>query len=90
MIHIRDRFINALIGSEILPSGDLPLTAKIYKISNSRQPDRAFIALESDGEDIRIYFDAQSSKVDAGSFNSEFIDDLKYEFFTLLDRYPLR
>ncbi len=75
----KSTFINALIGSEILPSGDLPLTAKIYKISNSRQPDRAFIALESDGEDIRIYFDAQSSKVDAGSFNSEFIDDLKYE-----------
>ncbi len=75
----KSTFINALIGSEILPSGDLPLTAKIYKISNSRQPDRAFIAFESDGENIRIRFDAETCKLDAGNFNSEFIDDLRYE-----------
>ena len=75
----KSTFINALIGSEILPSGDLPLTAKIYRISNSRQPDRAFIGFESDGEDIRIRFDAETCKLEAGNFNSEFIDDLRHE-----------
>ena len=39
----KSTFINALIGSEILPSGDEPITAKIYKISKSETDDRASI-----------------------------------------------
>ncbi|MCR5530101.1 MAG: dynamin family protein [Saccharofermentans sp.] len=37
----KSSFINSLIGSEILPSGDEPVTAKIYEIKQSSYPDRA-------------------------------------------------
>ena len=39
----KSTFINALIGSEILPSGIEPLTAKVYKISRSKYSDRAMV-----------------------------------------------
>lgn len=41
----KSTFINALIGSEILPSGDEPVTAKIYRIKQSEFEDRAYIQL---------------------------------------------
>ena len=46
----KSTFINALIGCEVLPSGDKPLTAKIYEIrcsDNSEQADVEFIANET-------------------------------------------
>ena len=48
----KSSFINALIGSEILPSGAEPMTAKIFKISQSLQEDRA-----------RIYFNYNENRV---------------------------
>ncbi len=39
----KSTFINALVGSEILPSGGDPVTAKIYQIERSAQEDRAKI-----------------------------------------------
>ena len=39
----KSTFINALIGSEILPNGSNPVTAKIYKITRSKFNDRASI-----------------------------------------------
>lgn len=42
----KSTFINALIGCEILPSGGDPVTAKVYQIANSDQPDQAVITFE--------------------------------------------
>ena len=42
----KSTFINALIGSEILPSGTEPVTAKIYKISRSKYSDRASVKFQ--------------------------------------------
>ena len=53
----KSSFINALIGNEILPSGDQPTTAKIYKIAKSEDQNRAFINLAYDGIDIQVLFD---------------------------------
>ncbi|MCR5500791.1 MAG: dynamin family protein [Acetatifactor sp.] len=53
----KSSFINALIGNEILPSGDEPITSKVYKISKSEDQNRAFINLAYDGKNIQVLFD---------------------------------
>ncbi len=53
----KSSFINALIGNEILPSGDEPITAKVYKITKSDDQNRAFINLAYDGKSIQVLFD---------------------------------
>ena len=53
----KSSFINALIGNEILPSGDEPITAKVYKITKSEDQNRAFINLAYDGRNIQVLFD---------------------------------
>ncbi|MDD6488251.1 MAG: dynamin family protein [Clostridia bacterium] len=52
----KSTFINALIGSEILPSGDEPVTAKIYKIKQSAFEDRAYIFFRYNEEPIKLKF----------------------------------
>ncbi len=52
----KSTFINALIGSEILPSGAEPITAKIYKIKQSAFEDRAHILFRFDEEPIKLKF----------------------------------
>jgi hypothetical protein len=52
----KSTFINALFGKDILPSADSPLTARVYKISNSRKKDFAEIAFQYKGEPIDIIF----------------------------------
>lgn len=58
----KSTFINALIGYELLSSSDEPTTAKIYKISQSKQPDRATIKFEYDLKSVRIRFNPDSYK----------------------------
>lgn len=58
----KSTFINALIGYELLPSSDEPTTAKIYKIAQSKQPDRATIKFEYGQKNVRIRFSADSYK----------------------------
>lgn len=53
----KSSFINALIGNEILPSGDEPITAKVYKIIKSDDQNRAFINLSYEGHPIQVLFD---------------------------------
>lgn len=52
----KSTFINALVGSEILPSGTEPITAKIYKISKSRFSDRACIRCKYMERGMEILF----------------------------------
>lgn len=58
----KSTFINALVGYELLPSSDEPTTAKIYKIAQSDQSDRAVVKFEFDGRSVRIRFSAESYK----------------------------
>ena len=53
----KSTFINSLIGSEILPSGAEPLTAKIYKMKQSLYEDRASIILKYDEKSMKLKFD---------------------------------
>lgn len=52
----KSTFINALIGCELLPSGDQPVTAKIYQISQSHQQDYGSIRLTINGLDVALHF----------------------------------
>lgn len=50
----KSSFINSLIGSEILPSGDEPVTAKIFQIKQSVYDDRAKIEFSYNESDCII------------------------------------
>ena len=73
----KSTFINALIGSEILPSGTEPVTAKIYKIFRSKYPDRASIKFEWRDNTIKIHFHEVSTEFDAGLFENELIQEIQ-------------
>ena len=63
----KSTFINALIGYELLPNGDEPVTARVYQIRRSKQPGWGMIDFGFDGERISLEF------VEAGlSGNTEF------------------
>ena len=60
----KSTFINALLGCEILPSGDEPVTAKIYRIEKSEDDDRASaVFLFHDTDRVEIKFTAKTSTV---------------------------
>ena len=60
----KSTFINALLGCEILPSGDEPVTAKIYRIEKSEDDDRASVVFFfHDTDRVEIKFTAKTSTV---------------------------
>ena len=59
----KSSFINALIGHEILPSGDEPLTARIYKISPSHYEDRGKIRFQYQGHEVSVKFRGNNQEV---------------------------
>ena len=59
----KSTFINALIGQEVLPSGDMPVTAKIYKITQSKEEDKANISLKYNDKPVHIEFKSDSVKI---------------------------
>ena len=66
----KSTFINALIGSEILPSGDEPVTAKIYKISKSESDDRASISFcFHDTEKVQVNFTTKKNEIKCDNEN---------------------
>lgn len=72
----KSSFINALIGNEILPSGDEPITAKVYKIKKSEDQKRAFINLAYDGKAIQVLFD-DFDRIQTDLQSNDFIDGIK-------------
>lgn len=62
----KSTFINALVGSELLPSGDEPVTGKIFKIMNSKQDGMAFVKYYDNEQLIEIQLDEKNSKFVSG------------------------
>lgn len=77
----KSTFINALIGYEILPSGGDPVTAKIFEIKRSSQPDRAKISFEYCNETFELLFDNKECRV----INGEKEKDLVREILDAID-----
>ncbi len=72
----KSTFINALIGSEILPSGAEPVTAKVYKIARSKYSDRAYIAYKYYDRDMRLTFTEHETFMDCESADKTLPDQL--------------
>lgn len=72
----KSSFINALIGNEILPSGDEPITAKVYKITKSDDQNRAFINLSYDGHPIQVLFD-DFDRIQTELLNNPLVEGIK-------------
>lgn len=78
----KSTFINALIGNEVLASGDDPVTAKVYEVKESPHEDRARIKFgfrtQKDVEFIRfeLLFDNNGCRVVEGSEDSLIIQKI--------------
>ena len=72
----KSTFINALIGNEILPSGDEPVTAKIYKITQSADAEHASITFSADHYPVTIHISSHSCSVDTQFNDSALLDEL--------------
>ena len=72
----KSTFINALIGNEILPSGDEPVTAKIYKITQSADAEHAIITFSADHYPVTIHISSHSCSVDTQFNDSALLDEL--------------
>lgn len=72
----KSTFINALIGSEVLPRGGDPVTAKIYEIKRSTQSDRARIKFGYQDESIEISFEGEDYRVLNGNQEGELIQEI--------------
>ena len=79
----KSTFINALIGSEILPSGTEPVTAKVYKISRSKFPDRAYVKCQYFGEAISLQFTKEEIIFGGTTTENKLFDLLHQELDTL-------
>lgn len=75
----KSTFINALIGVEILPSGGDPVTAKIFEIKNSDQPDQAKITFDFHEEKTEISIQGKEFKILRGSPDADIIKNIKAE-----------
>ena len=76
----KSTFINALIGQEVLPSGDMPVTAKIYKITQSKEDGKASIALKYNDKPVTLEFNEDSieiKKEEDSAFVSSIIECLE-------------
>lgn len=80
----KSTFINALIGSEILPSSDQPTTAKIFKISKSSHGRKAQIHFEYD--DLLVCLEFYEEKyVGSKSFVNNPLNDVIEDELSKID-----
>lgn len=71
----KSTFINSLIGAEILPSAERPTTAKIYKVIQSEQCDKASVKFIYDEETVTINFIDDDFIVNGE--NNSLVEDIK-------------
>lgn len=79
----KSTFINALIGSEILPSGAEPITAKIYKIKQSSQSDRATVQFRFNEEPVKLRINDCEFMFTAGTSENNLTEKIKSELACL-------
>lgn len=72
----KSSFINALIGTELLPSGDRPVTARIFQIERSDQQDRASIGFKYADEPMNVTFTDDGMKVSPAGTRGKVFDEI--------------
>lgn len=73
----KSTFINALVGSEILPSGNETVTSKVYKISRSRYADRANVKCKYLSYDIDVQINGENTEFPETYIENELTTQLK-------------
>ena len=87
----KSTFISALVGSEILPSGTEPITAKVYKIARSQYSDRALIQCKYYDYDMSVVFTDGDSKVIEGMAGNPLAEELTQALSDMdKDSIPIR
>jgi len=74
----KSTFINALVGKEILPSGDDPVTDCVYQITRSQNPESGWVEFEYRGLPVKFSMDEYNrgngcTVSGSGKCNDEFI-----------------
>lgn len=72
----KSTFINALIGGEVLPSGGDPVTAKVYKIERSKQPDTAKVRFSYKDEAFEILFEGTDYRLLSKNEENELVRNI--------------
>lgn len=72
----KSTFINSLVGHEILPSGDDPLTAKIYKITMSDSEELARIKFKHWDSEIELLYEGKNFRIRKGNFEDEILIEI--------------
>ncbi len=72
----KSTFINALIGMEILPNGDEPVTARVFQIRRSKDRDRATIQFSFGDRHYLLRFDLDGLMENRELNGDPFYDDL--------------
>ena len=72
----KSTFINSLIGCELLPSAETPVTAKVYKLSSTNQKDRASVRFTFKDEEVKILVRADKLVFDGLESEDELIDSI--------------
>ena len=83
----KSTFINALIGKDILSSSEQPLTAKIYRIRDLKEEDKAIISFQYLGEDVEITFTEKGYSFTKGGIAGELASRLDSELKECSDMY---
>ncbi len=73
----KSTFINALVGQEILPSGDEPVTAKVFKICELEQGGLSYIKFHRKDE-VAILFDDTNIQI----INEDIVDPIFEQLHT--------
>ena len=73
----KSTFINALIGAEILPSGDEPLTAKVFRIERAMDDKKAILSFVYEGDEIEITFTEKKTTFKKGKSDKELIVNIQ-------------
>ncbi len=72
----KSTFINALIGREVLPSAERPTTAKIFKIAQEIEGEKASVTFEFSGKKVAVMLDVDSYFIDS-DLQNVLIDEIK-------------
>lgn len=78
----KSTFINSLIGREILPTGDVPVTSKVFKIIQAQEKDIPSIQLNNHGK-FTIRFDEEGYHFEGHEKNELLIEEIKKELETV-------
>lgn len=73
----KSTFINSLIGYEIMPSGGDPVTAKIFEIKQSKEPDKAKITFTWHDVPFELAFRGEKMSLVEGDPEADILAEIK-------------